>query len=190
MRRIIIIPLLVLCSASVADAEVYTWTDARGVVTFTDNPERIPSRYSGRARQGEDNIIRIPKVQKVHSRQKETGKHRRNRPHAAIPKNRVRSVAAALAQQKSAELEMKPEIKGHLGGDQKDPAPPSMKQPKAETSGDQPTPTAPGMKQPKPAAPDEQPKETPAGMKQPKAEPLGEQPKPTPLGMEQPVPKR
>jgi hypothetical protein len=181
-KRILILPVLILCSAAVADAEIYTWTDAQGVVTFTDNPARIPSGYISRAQKGEDTIIRIPKVRK------EPGT-RRNRLQAAIPRNRIKTLPAAV-QPNPALPRMQPARKGHLGGDQTDPAPPSMKQPKPEPLGDQPTPTPPGMKQPKPEPLGDQPKPTPAGMKQPIPEPLGDQPRPTAIGMEQPVPKQ
>jgi uncharacterized protein DUF4124 len=159
-----ILPLLILCSAALVHAETYTWTDNQGVVTYTDNPARIPSRYSGRTQVGEKIIIRSPKIHK------EYGQNGKKRPQAAIPGNRIKSIQSRI-QQNAVPLGMQSEIKGHLGGDQKDPAPPSMKQPI-------------------PAPLDDQPKPTPAGMKQPKPEPLGDQPKPTSMGMEQPVPKQ
>jgi len=177
-----ILPLLILCCAAVVEAEVYTWTDDQGVVTYTDNPARIPSRYSGQMREGEIITIHRPKAQKEYRH------NEKKRPQAAIPRNRLKSIQSAR-QHKMVPLENQAEIKGHLGGEQTDPAPPSMKQPKAMSTGDQPTATASGMKQPIPAAQDKQPKNTPAGMKQPKQQPLGDQPKPTPLGMEQPEPK-
>ncbi len=184
MKQLMIYSLLMLCIAVVADAEIYTWTDDQGVVTFTDNPARIPSRISGSTKSGDVISIHTLKTQKGFRKQGKT------KLHATIPTNRVRSIAAAKAEQKAAPLELQSEIKGHLGGDQTDPSPPSMKQPKPLPLGDQPTPTSPGMKQPIPAAPGDQPKATPAGMKQPKAEPPGDQPHLTPSGMEQPVPKR
>jgi hypothetical protein len=183
MIRILIFPLVILFSAAVVDAEIYSWTDDQGVVTFTDNPARIPSRYSSSAQKGEDNIIRIPKVRK--ESRKPVGK----RAQAAIPHNRARSVAAAKAAQKSVPLENQAEIKGHLGGDQTDPAPPSMKQPKPVAPGDQPIPE-PAGKQPKSEPAGKQPKPAPAGMKQPAPDPLGDQPTPAALGMEQPEPKQ
>jgi len=33
-----------------ADAAVYEWTDDKGVVNFTDNPENIPAKYRSKAR--------------------------------------------------------------------------------------------------------------------------------------------
>ncbi|KAB0663812.1 hypothetical protein F6V25_15385 [Oryzomonas japonica] len=79
------------------------------------------------------------------------------------------------------------EIKGHLGGDQTDPTPPSMKQPASLPPDEQPKETPAGMKQPKPLPLGDQPKGTPAGMKQPKPLPLDDQPKTMPAGMEQPA---
>ena len=184
MKHIILLLLLIVIISAAADAEIYTWTDEQGTTTYTDNPARIPSRYSGRTQVGEKIVIRSPKAQK------EIKKHGKQWSQAVIPGNRTKSVAAANAHNKAVSLETQAEIKGHLGGDQQDPAPPSMKQPKPEPLGDQPTATSPGMKQPKALPLDKQPKETPAGMKQPTPAPLGDQPKPTPIGMEQPDTKR
>jgi uncharacterized protein DUF4124 len=184
MKPTLVFPLLILCCATVVDAEVYTWTDEQGTVIYTDNPARIPARLSGRTQAGGEKTIRSPKVQK------EITKHGKTWPHAAIPGNRVKSIAAARALQKPVPLEMQSEIKGHLGGDQKDPAPPSMKQPRQEPPGEQPQPASPVMKQPLPAASGDQPKQTPAGMKQPTAAPPGDQPQPASSGMEQPEPKQ
>jgi len=49
MNRTIILLLLVLCSAAVADAEIYKWTNAQGVVSYTDDLAQIPSRYRRKA---------------------------------------------------------------------------------------------------------------------------------------------
>ena len=182
MHRMKILFLLVLCNATVVEAEVYTWTDDQGVVTYTDNAARIPFRYTGQQKEGEKIIIHRPKAQKEY---RGMGK---KRPQAAIPHNRLKAIQSAR-QHKTVPLQYQAEIKGHLGGDQTDPAPPSMKQPNAMPPGDQPVAAAPGMKQPIPAAQDKQPKSMPAGMKQPAQLPLGDQPKLTPLGMEQPEPK-
>lgn len=183
MNRILAALLLILCCATLVEAEIYTWTDEQGTVTYTDNPALVPARYGRTTKAGENTVIRSPPVRK------EIRKHGKQWSQAVIPGNRAKSVAAAKAQFDADTLEIQAERKGHLGGDQTDPAPPGMKQPKAASTGDQPKPAAAGMKQPKAAATDEQPQETPAGMKQPEAEPTGDQPKPAPLGMEQPVPK-
>ena len=45
MRLPIILSLLILCSTAVADADIYKWTNAQGVVHYTDDLGRIPSRY-------------------------------------------------------------------------------------------------------------------------------------------------
>jgi hypothetical protein len=169
MKRTMILPLLILCSAALADAETYKWTDDKGVVSFTDNPALIPSRYRSKALRVEDNTIRSPREQEEKRLQDELETPDR-------------------AQSPPAPPGMQQPIKGHLSGDQTDPAPPSMQQPTPAPLGDQPTPTPPGMKQPTPAPLGDQPTPTQPGMKQPKPAPLGDQPKPTPLGMEQPVP--
>ena len=183
MKRIMIFPLLILCWATLADAEIYTWTDAQGVVTFTDNPASFPGRISGKTRS--DEIVSVAPPAKA---LKGLGK-RGTRLHATIPGNRVKS-AAAVVQQKQLALDRQSEVKGHLGGDQTDPAPPSMKQPIPLPVGDQPKTTDPGMKQPEPLPLGDQPRATPAGMKQPKAESTGTQPPPTSSGMEQPDSKK
>ena len=54
MKRAIILSLLVLCSAAVANAETYKWTDDQGVVSSTDDPAQIPSRYRSKALKVED----------------------------------------------------------------------------------------------------------------------------------------
>lgn len=180
MKWLMIFSLLILCGSAAVGAEIYTWTDDKGTVTFTDNPARIPASTSNRTRSGEHDSIRPPTVRKAPRKQGN------KKLQAIIPENRTNSKAAAEAKQKQVPLERQSEIKGHLGGDQTDPAPPSMKQPKAEPLGDQPKPTPPGMKQPIPAESGDQPKQTPDGMKQPAPAPLGDQPKPTSPGMEQP----
>lgn len=55
--------MLILCCAFSANAETYSWTDEKGVVSFTDDPLLIPSKYRAKARKGEDITIRNPKVQ-------------------------------------------------------------------------------------------------------------------------------
>lgn len=182
MKRFIIFPLLILGTAAVVNAEVYTWTDEQGVVTFTDDPDKIPARISGSQKSGDVVSIQTPKAQ-------QGLRTRGTKLSAAIPRNRIKSTPARV-HKKQVPLVMQSEVKGHLGGDQTDPAPPSMKQPKPIPTGDQPKTVAPGMKQPKPADIGEQPKETPAGMKQPQAESVGAQPPPVSSGMEQPDSKQ
>jgi hypothetical protein len=180
MKRVMILPLLILCSATAADAETYRWTDEQGVVSFTDNPALIPARYRNKAHRVEDVTSRDPKV--LLELKEEVEKPRRD---ASTP---PRSVATAGGEQDATPpaTGRQQEIKGHLGGDQTDPTPPSMKQPTPLPLDDQPKKTPDGMKQPKPLPLDDQPKATPAGMKQPKPLPLGDQPKQMPAGMEQP----
>jgi hypothetical protein len=64
MKHVTIFTLCMLCCSAIATAEVYTWTDDQNVVIFTDNPARIPSRYSSSMQMSKDGIIRIPGVQK------------------------------------------------------------------------------------------------------------------------------
>lgn len=182
MQRIMKLTLMILCCAAAVEAQVYTWTDDQGVVTYTDNPALIPTRYSGHTQDGERVTIHRPTAQKEY---RGNGK---KRPQAAIPRNRLKALQPGK-RPKKIPLENQAEIKGHLGGDQTDPAPPSMKQPKAEPPGGQPTPASAGMKQPTPAPLGDQPNTTPAGMQQPAPALPGNQPRPTPLGMEQPEPK-
>lgn len=183
MKRLMIFSLLILCAAAVADAEIYTWTDEQGVVTFTDNSARVPSRFSGITESGD--------IISFHTRKEKKGlrKQGKSKLHATMPSNRTKS-APARVQQKQLPLDKRSEIKGHLGGDQKDPAPSSMKQPEPVATGEQPKAVSSGMKQPQPEAIGAQPEATPAGMKQPKLETMRDQPPPASSGMEQPDSKR
>lgn len=54
MKRTILLSLLVLCSAAMADAETDTWTDDQGVVSSTGDPAQIPFRYRSKALKAED----------------------------------------------------------------------------------------------------------------------------------------
>ncbi len=181
MKQIMIFFLIILCSAAVAVAETYKWTNDQGVVGFTDDPSMIPSKHRSKALKGENTTIRSTKVQKEQRLKK-------------MPKRQVRKlrilVPAGGSRPQAAPLLIQQPGKGHPGGDQIDPTPPSMKQPIPAPLGDQPKPTPVGMKQPIPEPLGEQPTPTPLGMTQPKPEPLGDQPTPTPLGMEQPTPKQ
>lgn len=183
MKRIMILLLIILCSAAVAVAETYKWTNDQGVVGFTDDPSMIPSQYRSKALKGENTTIRSTKVQKELRKKKGTKRQ------GEIRKLRI-LVPTGNSRTKSAPLLIQQPDKGHPGGDQIDPTPPSMKQPIPAPLGDQPKPTPAGMKQPIPEPLGEQPTPTPLGMTQPKPEPLGDQPTPTPLGMEQPTPKQ
>lgn len=196
MKRFMFYLLMILCSAAVSDAEIYTWTNEQGVVTFTDNPALIPSDFSSRSQSGGIVTIQTHNLRKVPGTQGR--KPGRKHMQAIIPGNRVKSTVAAQPRQKQLPqrasvhlpLDMQSEVKGHLGGDQTDPAPPSMKQPEPLPMGDQPKAASPGMKQPKPVPLGDQPPPTSPGMKQPKSEPTGDQPPPTSSGMEQPDSKQ
>jgi hypothetical protein len=63
MTRITVVLVLTLFSALSVSAETYTWTDSKGVVSFTDDPALIPPKYRGKATKGDDITIRNPKVQ-------------------------------------------------------------------------------------------------------------------------------
>ena len=63
MNRIALAFAIVVCSMTYANADTYTWTDDKGVVNFTDDSTRIPSKYSRKAKRSEDITIRNPKVQ-------------------------------------------------------------------------------------------------------------------------------
>ena len=73
MNRIVIVMVMVifLCSEMYAKADTYTWTDEKGVISFTDDPALIPSKYRVKAKKGEDITIRNPKVQQELKEQEE-----------------------------------------------------------------------------------------------------------------------
>ncbi len=183
MKRAMILPLLLLCGATAVNAETYRWTDAKGVVSFTDNPSLIPSKYRGKAVSTGDITTRNFKNRKKNRAREE--KNLQDALTAPMIVTTIETVTPAPASTGTGQP-----LKGHLSGDQVNPAPPSMKQPVPAPLGDQPEATEPGMKQPIPVAPGKQPKPEPAGMKQPTAAPLGDQPTATPLGMDQPIPAR
>lgn len=182
MKRAMIFPLLFLCGATAVNAETYRWTDAKGVVSFTDNPSLIPSKYRGKAVRTEDT------TRNLKNRKKNRAREEKNLQDALTEPMIVTTIETVPPAPASAGTGQPP--KGHLSGDQVNPAPPSMKQPVPAPLGDQPAATEPGMKQPAPVAPGKQPKPAAAGMKQPTPAPLGDQPKATPLGMDQPIPVR
>jgi hypothetical protein len=183
MKRTMITLLLALMSVGTSGAETYKWTDNHGVVSFTDDPALIPSRYRSKAQKVKDVNVLSPREKLELKRQKE--KRSVNQP--ATRRNTTKPVNV---QPVPVPQGMQQTIRGHLGGDQIDPAPPSMKQPIPAALGDQPKPASPGMKQPIPVPTGVQPKPEPPGMIQPTPVPLGKQPTPTPLGMEQPTPKQ
>lgn len=163
MKPTMLFPLLLLCGATIVNAETYRWTDAQGVVSYTDNPALIPARYRSKAISGAKITNRNLKVQKQQRDQEE------------------KKLQDELAE---------PQTVTTIGEGQSSPASPSMKQPIPAPLGDQPKATPLGMKQPLAAEPGDQPTETPLGMKQPIPAALGDQPTETPAGMKQPVPAR
>lgn len=57
MRTLVTALCLLALSAGAASADVYQWTDDRGVVSFTDNADRIPTRYRKKARRVESSPV-------------------------------------------------------------------------------------------------------------------------------------
>ena len=163
--------LLMLGLCSPASGETYRWVSDQGVIGYTDDPSRIPSRVPdtvtartpaqrfSRQQQADESTRKRPRLQKRSKAQKLNQQ-------AVRAANQTRATPARV-QQKPLPLAFQAEVKGHLGGDQKDPAPPSMKQPKPLPMGPQPPPTSPGMKQPKPLPMGPQPPPTSSGMQQP-----------------------
>ena len=182
MKHTMIMLTLMLSCAAVTCADTFKWIDDQGVINFTDNPAKVPSRYRAKVKKSEDITIRNPKVRQELWKQNERMRRSRQTPRSVTTSDSVQSTTAPLV--------MEQPVKRRLSGDQTDPAPAGTKQPVPAPLGDQPTPTPLGMKQPEAAPLGDQPEPTPPGMEQPKAAPLGEQPTPTPLGMEQPEPAR
>ena len=110
MKHLFLIPLFLVCIPIEAHAEIYTWTDDQGTVTFTDNPSQIPARYNSSRKCGE--IISIQSVKP----QEAVRLGRTTKLQAAVPGNRVKSVADA----RQIALELQAEVEGHPGSDQKD----------------------------------------------------------------------
>lgn len=188
--KLTLVIFLILGLFSPASGETYRWVSDQGVIGFTDDPSRIPARpiapvtsrtpaqRLSRQQLADESTRKRPRLSKRSKAQKLNQQALRAASQA--------KAAPAMAQQKPLPLAFQAEVKGHLGGDQKDPAPPSMKQPKPLPMGPQPPPTSPGMVQPKPLPMGPQPPPTSPGMKQPKPLPMGPQPPPTSSGMEQP----
>jgi hypothetical protein len=203
MKRAMILPLLILCSAAAADGGTYKWTDDRGVVSFTDNPALIPSRYRGKAVKAEDDSSRDPRVlQELREEVEKPNQDESAMPRAVTTADSEQAAPPAAGRQQ--------EIKGHLGGDQSDPAaqsvnkslpvtPGRQQEIKGHLGGDQTGSTPPSVNKSLPVTPGrqqeikghlggDQTNPTPPSMTQPKPLPLGVQPKPVPAGMEQPKP--
>lgn len=115
MKHLILFPLFLflVCLPIVAHAEIYTWTDDQGTVTFTDNPNQIPARYNSSRKSGEIILIQAVKPQEA----PRLGRNTKLK--AAIPGNRVKSVAAA----RQTPQEIRTEVTGHPGDDQNETAP-------------------------------------------------------------------
>ena len=116
MKHLMIFSLLILRSVAVVDAEVYTWTDEQGMVTFTDNPASIPSHVSGSKKSGDVVFIKILTAHKGLGT-------RGTKLQAAIPENRVKSIAARV-QKEELPVDTLSEAKESLAGDQTVPASP------------------------------------------------------------------
>jgi len=50
MRSFLVVFALILASSTVASGQLYEWTDDRGNVSYTDNPDSVPARYRNRAK--------------------------------------------------------------------------------------------------------------------------------------------
>jgi hypothetical protein len=117
-----ILPLLILCSAATADGGTYKWTDYQGVVSFTDNPVLIPSRYRGKAVKAENDTNRDLKVlQELREEVEKPNQDKSATSRVVTTADSEQAAPPAAGKQQ--------EIKGHLGGDQTDPTPTSMEQP-------------------------------------------------------------
>src|SRR5450631_3808076 len=81
MNRISIVMVMILCSVMYVNADTYTWTDNKGVVSFTDDPGLIPPQYRGKAKKGEDISTRSPKVrQELKEQEERAHQEETNRP--------------------------------------------------------------------------------------------------------------
>jgi hypothetical protein len=199
-----ILPVLILCcSAATADAGTYKWTNDQGVVSFTDNPALIPSRYRSKAVKAVDDTSRDPKVlQELREEVERPNQDKFATPRAVTTADSEQAAPPAAGRQQ--------EIKGHLGGDQTDPMPQSVNKTlsvtpgrqqeiKGHLGGDQTGPmpqsvnktlsVTPGRQQEiKGHLGGDQTDPTPSSMTQPLSVPLGDQPQQMPAGMEQPKP--
>jgi hypothetical protein len=71
MKRTIIFPLLILCSAAVVNAATYKWTSDQGVVSFTDNLDEVPAKYRHKVIKQEDITTRNPRIREEVKQQEE-----------------------------------------------------------------------------------------------------------------------
>ena len=150
MKPTMLFLLLILCGATMVNAETYRWTDTRGVISYTDNPALIPARYRSKA------TSTFQKQQRELEEQKLQAELTESQAVTTIDQGQSSPAPASMKQPIPAPL-----------GDQPKPTPLGMKQPAAAEPGEQPAETPLGMKQPIPAPLGDQPAETPAGMKQP-----------------------
>lgn len=60
MRSFFAALVLVLVVSGVASGQLYEWTDDRGVVSYSDDPDRIPAKYRNRAKMREDTMKESP----------------------------------------------------------------------------------------------------------------------------------
>jgi Domain of unknown function (DUF4124) len=71
MKRAIMLSLLILCCAAVVDAATYKWIDDKGVISFSDNLEKVPTKYRHKVIKQEDITNRNPRVREELKQQKE-----------------------------------------------------------------------------------------------------------------------
>ena len=102
MKLPIILSLLILCNAAVADADTYKWTNAQGVVSYTDDPASIPPIYRRTA-------LKVEGLS-THTRQQEEKALRDEltTPLQVTPSNRGQSTPAAPGKQQPAPLGAQP----------------------------------------------------------------------------------
>jgi hypothetical protein len=82
MTRITVVLVLTLFTALSVNAETYTWTDDKGVVSFTDDSTLIPPKYRSKVTKGDDITIRNPKVkQELRDQEERARREEINRPH-------------------------------------------------------------------------------------------------------------
>ena len=71
MKRALILPLLIICSAAAVDAATYKWTNDKGVVSFTDNLDEVPAKFRQGVIKQEDITTRNPRIREEVKQQEE-----------------------------------------------------------------------------------------------------------------------
>lgn len=85
MKTTIMTACLILSTVLTSDAQTYRWTDAQGVMHFTDSPESIPAGSRGRVVTGDDITIRDSKVrEEIRQHEERTRLEEASRPRIVI----------------------------------------------------------------------------------------------------------